>query len=303
MIANVHCGLSGHFKLEAYNPKTKVTRELADFGNMILNKGLNEIGNTQTGKELINTCQVGSGSSAVAETDTQLGNKIATNTALTSTTNSVNKTVVPYYVQKVKKFEFAPGTIVGNISEVGVGWDTTTGLFSRSLIKDVNGNPTSLTILSDEYLYITYTLKMTIPDTDIPFSIDISGTTYTGVIRPSLIDGWGNYLGYVANTTTYLYFSAFTTAVLGANTGLPSGTESRANTKSRAAYINDSHYIDYNFTFAPNEGVFTNGIGSIRIWNSPFGGQGDWQMSFNPPIMKTNQQTLSLTFRISWGRG
>lgn len=56
--------------------------------------------------------------------------------------------------------QFGEGVAAGIIAEVGAGWaangDT---LFSRALITDGAGNPTTITVLSDEYLTVIYELR------------------------------------------------------------------------------------------------------------------------------------------------
>jgi len=61
---------------------------------------------------------------------------------------------------------FSLGAKVGTFSEVGLYDSGSTGVFiAGQLIKDEFGSPTTVTILSDEQLIVTYTLEWTIPNT------------------------------------------------------------------------------------------------------------------------------------------
>ena len=58
---------------------------------------------------------------------------------------------------------FALGAVVGTISEVGLAFQYNNKLIAGQLIKDEFGAPTTLTILADEQLVVTYTIELTIP--------------------------------------------------------------------------------------------------------------------------------------------
>lgn len=59
------------------------------------------------------------------------------------------------------KFEYAEGEAEGVWTELGLAFDEQYSRpYNRSLIKDEDGNPTSLTILSDEFLTVYVTLTM-----------------------------------------------------------------------------------------------------------------------------------------------
>ena len=64
----------------------------------------------------------------------------------------------PYYRWAKVTWRFGQGVAAGNISEVGLGWGNS-NLWNRALIKDANGNPTTITVLSDEYLDVVSEIR------------------------------------------------------------------------------------------------------------------------------------------------
>ncbi len=92
--------------------------------------------------DYMSTCMVGSGNAAPAETDTALQARASTSNINVQSNNS---NVSPRYGWRRRTFRFAAGAAAGNLSEVGVGW-TTTAVFSRALILDGSGNPTTITV-------------------------------------------------------------------------------------------------------------------------------------------------------------
>ena len=149
--------LAGFYKLVATNSKGQ-TRVVADwFCNLILDAGLNRLG---TGG-IIDRISVGSGNSTPTAGQTALDTLVATTT--TAVGGGVNSydSVGNTYAFSRSTYRFATGVATGNLTEVGAGWSG--GLFSRALIKDGGGVPTTVTILSDETLDVIYELRVYVP--------------------------------------------------------------------------------------------------------------------------------------------
>jgi len=65
-----------------------------------------------------------------------------------------------------RNLSFSLGSQVGTFSEVGLYSSSSGGVFiAGQLIKDEFGAPTTITILSDEQLIVTYTIEWTVPNT------------------------------------------------------------------------------------------------------------------------------------------
>ena len=294
----MHTKLCGFYKFEATNIKTGKKRLLADwFPNLITNIGLDRIG---TAYDWITYCQVGSGSSAPDFGDTGLSNYIGVTYTSVGTTTGVSGSS-PYYRWYKKIYRFNPGDATGNIAEVGVGWvNGSGGLFSRALVLDGAGSPTTITVLSDEYLDVTYECRRYLPEGDVtPYTIELRGVTHTIT---------GGRATYITNTSYWsLPFQGGTAdqhscyvydGSIGVLTGVPSGASTSTSTNSKLTYTNSNHYRDWKYDFSLTQGNLTNFISAIAV-----GLVGGWyQFGVSPDIEKTSDDIMSLTFRASWGR-
>lgn len=81
-------------------------------------------------------------------------------------------------------FEYTEGEAEGVWTELGAAYDSAySNPYNRSLIKDDQGNPTSFTVLSDEFLTVYLTLSMEIELVGNTGSIDYNGTLYSYYYR------------------------------------------------------------------------------------------------------------------------
>lgn len=300
--------VAGWFTLEAVGLDGR-RRPLASFPNLITNKGLDLIG---TGGYPIGTCAVGTGNTAPAVTDTALVAQVA------STTNAISRTAnntgsSPYYAYLVTTWQFPVGAAAGNLAEVGVG-SGATSLFSRALILDGGGSPTTITVLSNEALNVTYQVNMYPPTTDVTGNVSLGGSSYAFTLRASNVtstNNWGistdtNFAG-VGNHSSG---SAFSTQTLGAITSQPSGAAYGADSSSVGTYTLGSYTQTVTLGWSINAGNAPGGIGSVQLvvgWGSdvgyPVDGGGCYQCSFTPVIPKDNTKVLSLTFSVTWASG
>ena len=112
------------------------------------------------------------------------------------------------------------------------------GAVLRALILDGGGSPTTLTILSDETLDVTYTIRVYPPTTDVTGSITLDGVSYGYTIRPCNVStsGTGSYYWDLrldifiivdqldADRLPVIRQRYAAGATIGARTALPSGT-------------------------------------------------------------------------------
>jgi hypothetical protein len=306
-MTTVNVELAGRFKLVATNSKTGATRLLADwFDNLIVNQGLNRIGVTSS--QLFENCMVGSGTTSPVATQVSLTNQIAsTNTKSVADVSGVDPSGVEYsYIRRT--FRFPAGSATGNLTEVGVGWNST-AIFSRTLIKDQNGQPTSIQVLSDEFLDVLYEFRIYAPG-DINGTVDISGTSYAYTIRPrdfnassassgSVYARWaggvvsfyagtvvqgGGQVAYSTNTLVPIS-SDFSTTLLGAETSHVNGT-----------YVADSFERSHTTVFGLTP--VTAAIGGLALTGSI----GKWQVVFPVKIPKSSSNVFTLNWKTTWAR-
>lgn len=286
--------LKGFFKMVAIRPDGE-ERVLADwFPNLILDSGLNLMGTTN----YTEGCQVGTNNTAPVNGDTALHSFLAGTTTKISRVESAQG-APPYYSKTITEYEFGTGVAAGNLSEVGVGPAGTGDLFSRALILDGGGSPTTITVLSDEILHVFYELRAYPPLVDGGGVVNISGTDYTIVSRAAAVTSWGGphemagiHNGGGLEATAWQ-------GPLGAITALPSGASSLALPGvGNQAYINNSLNRDMGAEWDITTGNLGGGIGAVSL-NTTLG---KYQFSFTPAIPKDALSQLDLVFRIAWSR-
>lgn len=297
----------GYYKIEAVKKMAdgrEHSRVLSDwFPNLITDAGLEHMA---TSSSWLNYCQVGSGNSAPTFTDTSLQSRIASTSSLTSTNNGVTSSP-PYYAYCTRVFEFAEGAAAGNLSEVGVGWASSGSLFSRALILDGSGSPTTITVLPDEVLRVTYQFRFYVPTADTTGQLTLNGVVYNWTARASSFStyGWGGRapadMGVDVGNTNYP--RAYSGNIASSVTGSPSGSYSVRSSVVSYPYSAGSLQRGGQAIWDLNRG----NIGGIRSIEFLFG-IGLYQVEFSSadanqdPIPKDATKILTLDFQHSWGR-
>ena len=299
---NLISTVQGFYKIEAVNAETKQKRLVADwFPNLITNNGLNAMATTA----VLNRCMVGAGSTPPSVTDTTLQSQIAITSTVQNTVTSTQSTA-PYYGSTQRTYRFDAGAAAGNLSEVGVGWVSGGSdlCFSRALILDSFGFPTTITILSNEFLDVTYELRCYVPTADVVMLLNLNGTDHTCTIRPTLATNSSVWAPSLFSTGITLspsspQSSAYSGTINASVTGLPSGTAASGN-NSNISYENNSltrkSYTEWGLTVA------NFGAGGIRAITFVSNGIGAYQVGFSPAIPKDNTKSFRIDYGISWAR-
>ena len=307
------------FKIDKEGNEVPGSRHVAVpwFNNLILNVGLDLIGtSTNAMGPTLTACRVGSGSTTPANTDTALVAQVASTTTIAGSAQGVQSTA-PYFGWFRKTFRFNTGVATGNLSEVAVANAATGGtLFSRALIVDGAGVPTTISVQADESLDVTYELRLYPPTADIPWSTTISGTTYSGVVRADSVTsstGWNssgpvwmmdaasfNLKGVILGTTQGM---TVYNGAIGAVTASPSGTSSSVDLSSAgavtpAAYTAGSYQRGHAVLIDLAQGNVAGGITAFRITT----GIGRYQFSVSPVLPKDGTKRLTLNVTFSWAR-
>lgn len=302
-IATVGVGFEGWYKIEAIRPDGR-RRLLADwFPNIITNLGLNMLGSLPIGNPAVDRCMVGTGTATPTVSDTQLQNRIATSSTVGPNGTGDAVTVGPiadHYTFFRRPYRFAAGVATGNLTEVGVG-NSNTSAFSRALILDGNGNPTTITVLEDEVLDVFYELRTYASVADVTANITISGTSYATVLRPAQYPtSWPSAIHISGTSTAGMLGEGRTSGALGdASTG-PGGSLVSGGSGSAyefiGAYVNNSYQRDMRYTWGLNSGNAD--FHSVFLVNS----YGRWKASFSPALAKRNTNILTLDLRVTWAR-
>ena len=212
MQVNVESKVAGYYKkLEVLDKDGNVKREYPGFPNLILNSGLEMLGR-ENGYgyqyESFNSCFVGASQTEPAVTDTMLGSHVASTTTING--SSVTRNIEEGYAESTFVYQFAEGAVLGNISELGIGVSNTSGnVFSRTLIKDIYGNPTTITLLSDEILRVTWSLRTywQAEDTSgVVVNTGNKGGSYSWTMRPMGVNKWfiGSKANYLVSPYSYI---------------------------------------------------------------------------------------------------
>ena len=305
----------GFYKLDAVKivDGEEIKRPLTGwFPNLITNSGLDSIA---SGWSYIYRCVVGTGSSSPNATDIALVNQVAATASIIAQENEVNSTS-PYYRRYVKVYRFGEGVAAGNLSEVGITDSSSPHtLFSRALILDDFGDPTTITVLSDEYLDVTYEFRFYPQESDVTGSVTFTGNlggTYNYTLRParigSLVGQFGSahtrYPPGMDNRRAQYYSTNALCHSYDGDIGLitdnsPSGTAlAIPYNRLSVAYTNGTYTQTLTMQADPTDWNHATGIKSVAVhW-----GHNLWQISFTPPIPKTADDVLSLTFSHTWAR-
>jgi hypothetical protein len=295
--------LGGFYKMEAVNVGDGRRRILADwFPNLITTLGRDNWGVYKSGQGFgggpAGYCSVGTGNNAPSVADTALQTRLATTSTLQSQSQGSSGTGGPtYYGFQLKQFSFAAGTATGNLSEVGMGL-TSNGLslFSRALILDGMGAPTTITVLSNEALYVSYQLNNYAPTADVTGNVTIAGVVYAYVLRADSA-GSASWAADYTNDAGILFNGSAYNGTIGALTGGPSGASSAADTVTSNAYSAGSYQRTGTLQWGLNAGNVAGGVTAIDF---RFIGQSVYQMSFSPAIPKDASHVLSLNVGHSW---
>ena len=295
------------YELETYVIENGVKKTRAKSGpspNLVTNLGLDHlaVGNT------IEWCRVARGTTPPTPSDTDVVDFVAASSLRIST--NYNAAVTPPYFGYMRRvYRFTPGQAGSsgvNLGSVALSYAPNNGACSHSLIRDYNMQPTVLPWLPEEYLDVTADARLYAP-TDTRTTVHtVNGVETTFVVKPALVDQgiyWNpiSLLDFGADFNTYgnafWACAAFSGSVSGSLTGMPSGTLSPALSWVTEAYVPGSYQKGFSVYFGLDEGNFLGvGIHSLLLMTN----LGAYQISVDPPIMKQNIHTLSLTFNIPW---
>lgn len=310
-VLDIKLKVGARFKAVVRKASTnEVVRESGWSSNLVLNSGLDRM----SVGTWIDRCCVGTGNTPPLETQTALQTFRASTTAFgAGFQNSFNTTGQPYH-RTIATWRFGVGAASGNISEVGLGWGNS-ALWNRALIKDGNGNPTSITVLADEYLDVISELR-------VYFQTSISGSfnlldknnnvvntiNYTG--KPILgyvsngVD-WQTasvFLTNVANSSSTGQAYAYTGAMAAGFTAFPTGGISGVTMNSLG--YPTARSIRGAFFFGLNSGngvaikTLMFGLGLRFTTYQSYG----YQLELTPTVSKTSSDTLQFPFVVSWDR-
>lgn len=298
----INTKLSGEYRL-VVTSANGVVNDAGWFPNLIVNRGLDMMGNSTNP---IAYASVGTGVSVPSPSHTSLDAPIAYSSPF-NYVSGLNSGSPSYETRITYAYTFAPGATMGDITEVGVGATTTAGnLFSRALILDHTGHPTSITLTSADQLTVYYRITVAPPLTDVSGSIILNSVSYNYTVRILAAGTFANnqntmtsYFSTIYSATTFAAGAVVAPITSAYPTGVSSGAPALVKTNS---YIPASYQQVWTATWSPSAGNAPGGIQALKIVAGGPAQSMIWQVVFDIPIPKTDIRTLFLTFRFSWGR-
>ena len=301
MNLEINSEVGARFKLVARKASTEeITRETGWFHNIVLDTGLAQM---SIGTWLNRVC-VGTGNSTPVATQTQLDAfKASTTTTQGAAASGMQLTTLPYYNWLRMTYRFGEGVAAGNISEVGLAW-ANANLWNRALVKDTNGNPTTITVLADEYLDVVAEIRI-YPQETLSGSFNllnkagevVSTHSYTG---RAFYRNPGNYFAKLGIHSLAVYSGA----IGNSPTTQPSGTRLDYGDPTTTEYPTPTSIkCKKTFILANANGEHRTLIVESNLLSpSSYGSGSGYQVEFNPTITKTNQMELTYTVSMGWAR-
>lgn len=267
------------------------------------------------------SCVVGTGNATPLETNTALQSFLAGTITVQTTSRTSNATVSPRYVKFSRTYRFGAGVAAGNVAEVGVCLIgtvpiNTTPIVSRALVVDGGGTPTTVTVLSDEFLDVIWECTWYTPeDVTGSFNMTIDGvvTAFNYTVRGIALDdsAW-TQSAIIGTGGAALVSSSDGSHSINAHSGVSTAStltaydaeqsvsvSNRADSTSSAAYVADSKQRSFTLNWGLNYGNI-----AIRTIYVMMGSQtntrfGNFQVLLNNPVTKINTKIFSFTFVVS----
>lgn len=290
-------GVEGRYVLERIKPGHGVIQELS-FPNLVTDFGMNALGSGEYNPMYIH---VGTSTTPPANSNTSLGT-FGTSFSLPGTGDDAyaNSGAPDYYAQKfiVKKSEI--GAATGNWTEIAVSNQAETGnIYSRALILDSGGNPTTFTVLADEQMQASYELRHYPIFTDDVRNVTISGVTKSTITRVCNASNWRWYSLSELYSFHLINCNPYTGDLNeSAVSGLPAGDALGQVDTLRAAYGSNNFYRDASAIWAAD---YATGTHRTYVWGNSWSGP-LFQVQYNTPIVKGSTQQLVMNQRYAWAR-
>lgn len=278
-----------------------ISCETPYFKNLVLNTGLDRM----SVGTWIDRCCVGAGNSTPTITQTALDSFIGSSTTKQSTVYGIVTTSPCYYFMRAT-WRFDKGVATGNLSEVGLGW-ANANLWNRSLIKDINGNPTTITIKPDEYLDVISEIRAYPQESGSgSFNLydknDTLASSHTFISKPYFIES--NMSFNFKELDIGIGDQRFYDGNIGSNTTtMPSGTMSQSIKSATSTYptarscltkvtlgLNDANQVHKSLYF---------NVGGLIYHGTNSG----YQFQIDPPItVKNNTREMEYNILLTWDR-
>lgn len=300
--------VGGRFKFTVRQQTThEITRSSGWFDNIVLDQGLDIMAT----KSWFQSCKVGRGNSEPQATQTQLDQFFAVSSTLYSSEYGAAQEA-PYFLFSRKTYRFAAGVFDNTIlSEVAIGHDTVNqgnGIWNRALIRDDAGQPTTITVLQDEYLDVTCEVRVYPNTADVAGSFNLYDrdnqliSTHMTLTRPMQVTNSVAELGNGVAVKSTATAATIWTGEIAEITSAPQGQilnslGTGVSSYNFLDYVPGSHKATFQWEIPLNYGNARD-IQSISLRSN----LGSYQTEVNPPLRKSDRQVLILNLTVTWSR-
>ena len=324
-LAPTKLGVCGEYTIKKYKVGMKEpVQVVGPIKNLITNWGMDRIGPGTLNSSYI---YLGTGTATPTVGDLQLANYAARTDshAPVITVGERDTTNTLFWAQRSLNKRFSPGQAVGTFTEIGFG-DAgsvpptpapTYRLMSRALIVDGSGSPVAITVLADEYLDVTYTVRMYPPLADSTQTVNISGVTYTFnsrglnftatvAVNSSVVNYRSGFSGQgtlVGSPVVYSGTAAGTPPALAPITAtnmLNMGAQNSDGTYGASKF--SGYTVTVQFSFGLTAGNLPYGIRGLRTNVSSNFLDFMTQATITPAIPKDSTKVFSMGFSYSYAR-
>lgn len=301
-------------KVQLIDVKTgRIKQELGPFPNLIVDAGLNAIGNGTDIDTLVEYLAVGTDNTAPAVGQTALGSQVDDRYNGDDGFADVVTTGSGFAYWELTRTRLVPAAFGnGNLTELGFFQSLSGGtMWSRMLFLDGGGSPTTVVKTSSESLRVVYAWRVTLvlsPTTDVLTIDSVSTDCDSRAIQGNDANAWGAN-GYLAKLGTWdtdnrrasAYESNTFPAIDG---GIFTGDNAQSSSISMVAYGSGTFYRDMDIVFEPGVANFTTGIGAVALpYVGTFvSGKHGLATTFDPKVGKDNTERFTFRARVAWGR-
>lgn len=292
-------GVEGWVTLE-HRRKGELLRSL-HFPNLITNAGLDALGSLGI-NGAIQWLAAGTSGTAPDVTQTTLGNQIG------ARTDDDGGLADSYgwesdHVWVKRQRVFGEGSLLGEIAELGFFSAAVAGvMWNRVLVTDDNGDPTTVEMESDDELVVLYEVRLYPPMDDVAGTVTLGNITY-------------DYTSRICNWEDGPLWTDDLLAGFGGAVHPPYANESddlvaideeppmqvAAGTAAALPYSAGSHRFRYRATWVREVANWGDGVGGLAVPLSLDPGC-HFQVVFDPPIPKTDEHKLKVTYAATFGR-
>lgn len=297
-------GIEGWYELELVHKRTGLIAQRTRFRNVITDQGLNDLA-AYALSTLTSYVAVGTGSREPSVVTPALEAEVArTNASGTFAVENAWAANNEYCYYRVTRV-FSQAQANANLAEIGCGRQATGPLFSAQLIKDANGNPTSIPKTSEYELRVVYEVRIYPPIDDVTISVPFNGVNRDLTVRPGALGSPGNNFWLqsafggmpstngTSESTGHLSVSDLVDRTLRPSQNVSLYKNSGVNTP----YVAGSYYVEQTMTW---DAARANSLMKTFVWN---GVGALFQISLGAAgLIKNNTQKHEIVARAHWAR-